>query len=183
MRKMLSPSIAILIVSLLIISQATQMVKASNPMFSTVIKSPTNSSYSTGLINLETVTVGLTGHNVYYSTSYSLDGRENVTVPFSTESHEKSFQITMEGFVALPLLTEGSHSITVYQEVEANSTPPMVYWENYTVNFSVAQQANATSAPSSTPTAPEFPQLSVIGLLAVASFSLIFFKRRKSKTA
>jgi hypothetical protein len=171
------------------------MANASNPMFSTQIQSPTNSTYSTGLINLETVTVCLIGSNIYYTTIYSLDGKENITIPLTAEHNEKSFQTTMKGLATLPLLSAGSHNVTVYQEVEAKSTPPEVYYESYAVSFSVAQQIQSNPSISFSPT-PNQTQASILSspivrtaiasmiiILTVASISLVVFKMRKSKTA
>jgi hypothetical protein len=121
---------------------SVQLCQASNPFFSTQILSPTNSTYDTERIVLETVTNGLTGANVHYSVNYSLDGKENVTVPFTVESHQGSFQITMTGCSTLPLLPDGSHHVTVCQEVEADSSPPMAYSERYTIDFTVDDQSS-----------------------------------------
>lgn len=196
MRKRLFLSIAIFLLLVVIISQIVQMANASNPMFSTQIQSPTNTSYSTGLINLETITVCLSGSNIYYTTTYSLDGKENITIPLTAEPHEKSFQTTMKGLATLPLLSAGSHSVTVYQKVEAKSTPPEVYHESYTISFSVSQQIQSNPSISLSPTPRQTPAsnslsspivrtaiASMIIILTVASISLVFFKRRKSKTA
>jgi hypothetical protein len=190
-----------MLTSLLTMAQAAQlvMVSADDPMSYTVINSPTNSTYSTGLINLETITVGLSGSNIYYSTTYSLDGKENVTVPF-TKHQDTIIQATMKGSVALPLLSEGSHSITVYEKVEANTTPPKAYVHNYTVNFAVVPQIHSspsiapvtpsTTPPSTTPQADNFfSQLSplaipcAIAIVVVALFLFVYFKRRKSRTS
>jgi hypothetical protein len=184
----------IFVVSLLIGTQAVEVAKASNPLCSTVIKSPTNSTYDTGWIDLETLTVGLSGSNIYYSTSYSVDGKDNVTLPFTTEPYQGSFQISMKGLVALPLLSEGSHSIIVYQKVEAKSTPPETYWDIYSVNFSVAQQTQ--SSPLITPSVTNELKLSnyvshslvpiaiasIIVIVAVASILLVYLKRRRGKS-
>ena len=97
MRKRLFLSIAIFLISIVPIGQTVQMATASNPMFSTQIQSPTNTTYSTGLINLETITVCLIESNIYYTTTYSLDGKENIPIPLTAEPHEKSFQTTMKG--------------------------------------------------------------------------------------
>jgi hypothetical protein len=131
---------AILLVIFLSFLFSIQLSQASNPWFSTVIVSPTNRTYSTDRIVLETTTNGLTGANVHYSITYSLDDKENITVPFTTESHERSFSITMKGYSTLPSLSEGSHSITIYQKVKADCTPPITHSEIYTVNFTVDDQ-------------------------------------------
>ena len=180
-------------VSILIGIQAVEVAEASNPWFSTIIKSPTNSTYNTSPLILETTTNGLSGSNVYYSSTYSLDGKQNVTIPFTTETHEKSFSITMTGIAALPLLSEGFHSITVYEKVDVGTTPPKNYWESYTVNFSVAQQIqssssiatsptiNETQLPNSQPNSPMPTAIAVIIVIAVASIVLVYFKKRIRK--
>jgi hypothetical protein len=169
-----------------------QTVEASNPWFNTVIKSPTNSTYETSPPVIEMATYGLSGANVYYSSTYSLDGKQNVTIPFITETHEKSFSITMTGIVALPLLSEGFHIITVYEKVDIGTTPPKTYSENYTVNFAVAQQTQLSPSIAPSPTinetqlfnsqqleSPIPTAIAVIIVMAVVLLTLVYFKRRK----
>lgn len=84
------------------------------------IKFPANETYDSGLVTLYANFHGIIAGNVNYSMSYSLDGGENQTVAlvehyfgfFPQTGHpEKNY---MDGSVQLPLLSNGSHSITVY---------------------------------------------------------------------
>jgi len=74
MKRRIALIAAMFAVSLLIGIQVVGVAEASNPWFSTIIKSPTNSTYNTSPLILETTTNGLSGSNVYYSSTYSLDG-------------------------------------------------------------------------------------------------------------
>ncbi|MCW4028904.1 MAG: hypothetical protein NWE92_04575 [Candidatus Bathyarchaeota archaeon] len=190
MRKALLLCVTILMI--LVILEAAPMAGASNPMCSTTIKSPTNRTYNTNLIVLETLSDGLSGKNIYYTFLYSVDGKANVTLPVTTESHEKSFQITMRGAATLPELSWGPHNLTVYQKVEADSTPPMLYWDSYVVNFTVCvegQNSQVTPPSNSEQTIavnnPSNPIMLTTLAFAIAAVavvtSLIIFVKQKRK--
>jgi hypothetical protein len=73
----------------------------------------------------------------------------------------------------------GNHTITirVIGAVVDSPTRTMFYVDSSsTVSFTMNNQT-----PSPTSTVPEFPLVSVLCVLAVASFSLVYFKRRKGK--
>jgi hypothetical protein len=93
-----------------------ELLAASGPY----IKSPENATYDSGLIALYVSFHALIVGNVNYSMSYSLDGKENETVVL-TEHYFGFFKQTghpemnyVDGFVELPVLTNGSHYITTY---------------------------------------------------------------------
>ncbi len=120
--------------------------KAADGMSSPIgILSPIHQAYTcSSPIVLKTMIVGLGGSNVFYSMAYSLDGQANVTLPFTTQTHERSFQITMTGQTILPKLAEGTHNITVYQrlEIDYHSATPTttILWDSDSVNFTVDDQ-------------------------------------------
>jgi hypothetical protein len=57
------------------------------------------------------------GSNINYSITYSLDGRENVTISVVVEGHSMPFQVTVSGFATHPKLSEGLHKVMVYSEL------------------------------------------------------------------
>jgi hypothetical protein len=118
--------------------QVVKVVKASSPISSGIrIISPTNITYSPSLLALKALTSGLGARNIYYSMVYRLDGKDNVTMPIVKQTHEMSFQITIIGSATVPELSEGSHSITVYQKIEVNTSAPSTLWDSTTVYFTV----------------------------------------------
>ena len=131
----------ILLLVLLLVCFAVGFAKvasASSPLASGAgILSPTNTTYSPGRLTLKTISVGLGGSSIYYTITYSLDGKPNVTVPLEIETHPRSFQITIRGSAPLPALSEGSHSITVYQRLDYNTTAPRTFWDSSTVYFTI----------------------------------------------
>ena len=101
------------------------------------IISPTNSTYSPSLLTLKIMVIGLGGSNIFYSMTYSLDGKDNVTIPLEIQPHERSFQMTITGSATLPELSEGPHSITVYEKIEMQTSPPNTLRDMSTVYFSI----------------------------------------------
>ena len=97
------------------------------------IMSPTNSTYSSGSLTLRTLVIGLGGNNIIYSLTYNIDEKENITFPNTTETHDRSFQLTMSGSATLPKLSEGMHNITVYEKIEINTSTRSTLWDNNTV--------------------------------------------------
>jgi hypothetical protein len=102
-----------------------------------IISCPTNSTHSPGSLTVSVLVTGLSGSNVVYSMAYSIDGMENVTVPLVTQGHEGPFQIAISGSATVPKLVEGTHSITVYEKIQINTSPPKTLWDNSTVYFTV----------------------------------------------
>jgi hypothetical protein len=60
--------------------------------------------------------------NVELFMNYSLDGQANVPIPVSVQarSMDDQYMGVIDGFVTLPKLSEGSHRITVFGDIEAN---------------------------------------------------------------
>lgn len=86
------------------------------------VRFPSNKTYDSGLQTLHLDFHYSIIGNVNFSASYSLDGKENETVPL--EDHYFGFfqqrghpdRNYWDGSVALPTLSNGSHCLTVYLE-------------------------------------------------------------------
>jgi hypothetical protein len=95
--------------------KVVNIAKASLPITSGIkIISPTNATYSPGLLTLKVSVNALVARNINYSMAYSLDGKNNNTIPVAIQTRPKSFIGIITGLVPLPELSEGSHRITVY---------------------------------------------------------------------
>jgi len=82
------------------------------------ISFPDNETYDSGLQTLHIDFYARIGDHLNYSMSYSLDGKENEAVAL-TEHYFGFWEIHrnyLDGSVALPALSNGSHYITVYIE-------------------------------------------------------------------
>jgi hypothetical protein len=134
--------------ALFTIGLGTQMVKvaeAAAPLSSGIrIASPTNTTYSPRQLTVKVAFSALGGRTIEYSMAYRLDGGENVTMPVIVEGHYMSFQVTVSGSALLPKLSEGSHSVTVYSEIDiynfsANGVfyPKYVTVDHNTVYFTI----------------------------------------------
>jgi hypothetical protein len=106
------------------------------------IVSPVHQTYNASWLFLKLQIFGLGASTFYYSMTYSIDGQANVTLPFTTETHEHSFELTMTGQTTLHQLSEGIHNITAYQRLEAvfGSSPPEILWDSDSVNFTIDDQ-------------------------------------------
>ncbi len=102
------------------------------------IISPTNRTYSPGVLELSVSEGGLGGgSNIHYSMTYTLDGKGNVSIPSAIQYFDNSFQVMVNGSVFLPVLPEGPHNVTVYEETFWDITPPWTFSDNATVYFTV----------------------------------------------
>ncbi len=115
------------------------MVKATTvfPVSCISILYPANTTYSPSPLLLSVSSVGLGGCNIYYSMSYSVDGKGSVSIPLVTQSHEMSFQVTISGSSILPELPEGPHNVTVYETIQVDTSSPFTQCDNNTVCFTV----------------------------------------------
>jgi hypothetical protein len=85
------------------------------------ISSPSNQTYDSGWLMLYVTFKGLILGNVWFSMNYSLDGKENETVPLKSNYYGSIIQGHPEknywdASVELPILSNGSHCLTVYLE-------------------------------------------------------------------
>lgn len=83
------------------------------------IKSPSNRTYTPGLLTLNVSVRALVGRNIEHSMAYSLDGVYKDKILIEIRTRENSFVAAIIGTLTLPALAYGSHSITVYAEHHA----------------------------------------------------------------
>ena len=99
---------------------------------------PTNSTYNPGSLAISVRSNGLGASNIYYSMTYSVDGKGNVSIPLLTKFDEKLFQVVdVTGSSIMPELPGGPHNMTVYEKVQWDTTPPHTFLDNATVYFTI----------------------------------------------
>lgn len=86
------------------------------------ITSPSNTTYNSNTLTLNVTGQVIVGSNVELLMTYSLDGQERLPIPIETQPLHPglTFVGVFNGTVTLPQLSEGSHSITVFGDLEAN---------------------------------------------------------------
>jgi hypothetical protein len=86
------------------------------------ITSPSNTTYNFNTLTLCVTGQVIVGSNVELLMTYSLDGQERLPIPIETKPSGPglNFVGVFNGSVTLPQLSEGSHSITVFGDLEAN---------------------------------------------------------------
>jgi hypothetical protein len=194
------------------------------------IVSPANQTYNSGLLNLNASFKGLIWGNIYFSMNYSVDGKDNQTIPLTSHYFGSFLQGDpdknyWDGSVELPVLPSGSHCLTVYLEgiwetFDSSGSHNQTEIDCQTVDFAVSsliqllmpqQPTNSSSTlqprtsmsptplavtPTPTQTPPNneptglvlyhqtpIAVASVLMIVAVASITLVYIKRRKSKAA
>jgi len=86
------------------------------------IVSPSNKTYSSTTLNLDISGQVIMGSNVYLIANYSLDGHESLPITIQTQPPSGHAFVEVNGTVTLSQLSEGSHSITVFGDLEANGS-------------------------------------------------------------
>jgi uncharacterized protein (UPF0333 family) len=86
------------------------------------IVSPSNTTYSSTTPNLEISGQVIMGSNVYLLANYSLDGHEPLPITIETQPPSGHAFVKVNGTATLSQLSEGSHSITVFGDIEANGS-------------------------------------------------------------
>ncbi len=104
------------------------------------IVSPANKTYNSQSILLNMTIKTFFDHgNGDRIVEYSLDGKENVTVPTVYEGYDEDQFSTVTALVALPDLSEGTHNITVYATYHfpnyANYTTKESTTSIFTINY------------------------------------------------
>ena len=86
------------------------------------ITSPSNKTYNSNTLTLYVTGQVIVGSNVELLMTYSLDGQERLPIPIETQPSGPglTFVGVIKGSVTLTQLSEGSHSITVFGDLEAN---------------------------------------------------------------
>ena len=133
----------------------------------TTVFSPLNTTYGSRLLYLN-ITFDQ-GVGLRCSLNYSIDGISNGSIPLSTEDTGFNIIYKMTGLVALPELSEGSHSLTIdvvcrlddyhganppgapFTPTSTGSSDYIATW-THTINFTID------------PNIPEFPSLVTLPL-------------------
>jgi hypothetical protein len=103
------------------------------------VNSPTSRTYNSSCIALNVSGETIVGRNIQLSMSYSLDGqaRVPVTVNYSQMHDWDKLLGAFNQTIALPPLTCGSHSVTVYGILESTTLNPENKAAQVTINFTV----------------------------------------------
>lgn len=128
------------------------------PFFSGIkIVSPTNSTFSDGVITLNVSADTIGGSNILFLMSYILDNSISDVIPLIIQYPTNSIMIAQHnGSVVLPTLSEGEHKITVYANytypIGTNSNPSAIEssYYNSTVFFTITIAPTSTLSPSPT---------------------------------
>jgi len=157
------------------------------------ITSPSNSTYSSGLLTLNvTVKTFLNPNTSNLTLVYSIDGKTNTTirtestpVPIEVETTDangtKTTGVSIQsyylitGWATLPEMPEGSHSITVYGKYEFPGSYHNIGLDNSTVYFTISTNSEQKI--------PEFPSWTIMPLFVAATFSAVMVYRRLTKKA
>jgi len=157
------------------------------------ITSPSNSTYSSGLLTLNvTVKTFLNPNTSNLTLVYSIDGKTNTTirtestpVPIEVETTDangtKTTGVSIQsyylitGWATLPEMPEGSHSITVYGKYEFPGSYHNIGLDNSTVYFTISTNSEQEI--------PEFPSWTplLITLVAVVAVAVIY-RQKMSKS-
>ena len=153
----------VLVTSLLVGVKAVKALATSDgrgcPLLGDInIASPSNITYSSGMLTLSVTVKSLFGPSQYSSSMvYSIDGEDNVTIPlttalmpiYATATYPNGTTTTVisimspyvtAGCVALPELPEGPHELTVYANHKRTGTNPgfpEFIWDSSTVCFTM----------------------------------------------
>jgi hypothetical protein len=91
------------------------------PLGNFEISSPSNSTYSSNPLTLSVTGQVIVGSNVKLLMNYSLDGQESLPLPVVVHPEAGLPPVgVITGSATLPKLSYGSHSITVFGDLEAN---------------------------------------------------------------
>lgn len=151
------------------------------------ITSPTNTTYSNNELSLIVTFKSLLNPNSS-DLSYSIDGKNNVSIPLTgtreprevTRTYPNGTSVVVnstlmvpydiKGEVTLPELSEGQHNMTVYANHVANQ---IVAFDESTVYFTTTANAEEEL--------PEFPSWVILPLLLVATLVAVIYKKRLNK--
>jgi hypothetical protein len=153
------------------------------------IISPSNITYSRNELNL-IVTFKFLLSPKYSNLSYSIDGKNNVTIPLIgtreprevTRTYANGTSVVVNstlmvpfdirGEVVLPELSKGQHNITVYARYLANQ---IVAFDESTLYFTIS--------PDPEQQIPEFPSLKTLLIMSVAVLiAAVIYKGKITKT-
>jgi hypothetical protein len=147
------------------------------------ITSPSNSTYSSGLLTLNvTVKTFLNPNTSNVTLVYCIDGKTNTTirtestpVPIEVETTDangtKTTGISIQsyylitGWATLPEMPEGSHSITVYGKYEFPGSYHNIGLDNSTVYFTIGTNSEQKI--------PEFPSWIILTMFLIITLCVI----------
>ena len=153
------------------------------------ITSPSNSTYSSGLLTLNvTVKTFLNPNTSNVTLVYSIDGKTNTTIrtestpvpieaEFTDANGTKTTGVSIQsyylitGWATLPEMPEGSHSITVYGKYEFPGSYHNIGLDNSTVYFTISTNSEQKI--------PEFPSLTIL-MIMLPSVTMIAVIYRRS---
>jgi hypothetical protein len=157
------------------------------------ITSPSNSTYSSGLLTLNvTVKTFLNPNTSNVTLVYSIDGKTNTTIrtestpvpieaEFTDANGTKTTGVSIQsyylitGWATLPEMPEGSHSITVYGKYEFPGSYHNIGLDNSTVYFTIGTNSEQKI--------PEFPSWApLLSMLLIVTGVAIICRRRLLKT-
>jgi hypothetical protein len=98
-----------------------QAVFGPGPLGSFAITSPSGGEANSNPITLTINGEVIVGSNVNLTMSYSLDGQAQLPLPVETQPLVNLPDETITGSVTLPNLSVGTHSITVFGDLDVNS--------------------------------------------------------------
>jgi len=153
--------------------------------------SPVNTTYSTKFLNLTVRAAAPAGANIKYTMQYGIDGQLLPAFPVKVKT-AASWNPTgdVDVNIALPELSEGSHSLTVKicYTIEGGPNPPTFAMSN-TMYFAIKTRTSTPTATSTlyptaapTPTVPEYPSMAILPLFAAITLTAIILLRRKSSS-
>ncbi len=136
---------------------------------------PSNQTYSSNDLMLNVSFYALIGGNINFSMTYSLDGNShealNLVEHYYSMFQQPGSRSYLDGSVALPKLSEGSHNVTVYLVVDyvywdSSGEHPLTFYDIQTVHFTIGDEPStppptAPSSPLSSPTTTLWPSLLV----------------------
>jgi len=153
------------------------------------ITSPSNSTYSSGLLTLNvTVKTFLNPNTSNVTLVYSIDGKTNTTIrtesrpvpieaEFTDANGTKTTGVSIQsyylitGWATLPEMPEGSHSITVYGKYEFPGSYHNIGLDNSTVYFTISINSEQKI--------PEFPTWAPMTLtFAALAVTLAVYKHK-----
>ena len=156
------------------------------------ILSPANITYSSNKLNL-TVTFTFLLSPKHSNLSYSLDGKDNVTVPLTgtqkprevTRTYANGTSVlvnstfmvpfTIIGKVALPELSEGQHEIIVYAR---HITNQVVGLDESAVHFTVSNNSEHKISTNSEQEIPEFPSWTILPIVVIVALIAIVLRKK-----
>jgi hypothetical protein len=154
------------------------------------ITSPSNSTYSSGLLTLNiTVKTFLNPNTSNVTLVYSIDGKTNTTIhtettpvpieaEFTDANGTKTTGVSIQsyylitGWATLPEMPEGSHNITVYAKYEFPDSHN-IGLDNSTVYFTISANSEQEI--------PEFPSWIILPLLITAALAITVSKQKLTK--